>query len=251
MRHAWNDFLNAPELADLWGRKVNDETAAAFDLDGFIRNKVHYPKSQRHHAACHQAISLPVVAAPSPGIRMARQTADGTTVHQLLEVNMGTYCGIAMNEGKIDWKQSLIRPELVGKRGTPSNFRLSARENGQAMLKFTEWRQLVKNRVFTLWMSPSTDTRRRIRIETSFANFCAWLQAEGVKASESPLQLEYAYAVKGVKLPDFFPVNDPMILNKVKDKITLERCGETVVFSYTTQNVTNAMNVAFETAPAA
>ena len=245
----WQSYLDSPELSDKWGRAVKDVTT--FDIDEFLQKKAGIKGGKSKHSPYKAVVSLPVVATPSPGIRMDRRTIGGTVIHQLLEVERsGPYVGIAMNEdGSIDWKQPLLRPELIGKRGTPLNFRQSLFREGQKVLKFTETRSLYKDEQLSVSMSPATDSRRRVRITTDFKTFRNWLAVEGVKnVPETPLDLCADYAAgKWSHIEEFFP-KQASLLNRPKDKIAVESCGERVTFSYISRSVTQAMNEAYSAA---
>ncbi len=245
-RAQWNEFFDAPQLQDKWGKKLSD--CEGFDLDAFLVSKTTAEGEKRAHAPYRDLVSLPVVQGPSFGVRIERSNYfNHRTVWQLQDVKGAPFTAIAAEEGKIAWDTPLMRSCLLSKHSTPSRFDVAVDNGIREAVKLTERRRVATGPTGTADMAIDSDSRRKLWITTDFETFRRWLQAEGFEElPDSPQELKGEYAAKKwVAISTFFP-DLAQVMNQPRGKIYLENCGTQVSFFYKSQNLVKSMNTAFE-----
>ncbi len=245
----WNEYFDLPELSDKWGRKLDDVLADEpdFNLDAVLRAKAGVKAQDRAHAPVRQVVSLPVVQAPSRGVRFERSSWDGKSVHQLLDADSGPYKGFSVaSDGKVLWDAPLWVPALVGKRGTPNNY-ANKLYRGQPYVRFDAWRQVDKSDV-GLEMAPSSASRRFVRGRLAFDAFKQWLAAEGVETvPQSPKEIAAEYVCGWKHIGDFFGPLEA-VMNKPRKKLLIESAGKVVRFAFEVATANKAMEEAYNKA---
>jgi CRISPR system subtype II-B RNA-guided endonuclease Cas9/Csx12 len=229
---AWMSLLRNPKLTGCLGGTLDDFdlTACLAGIRGTDR------KRDIQHARCRRIFSLPMVEAPSGGVRILRRSILGEKVFQTNSAN-AKFIGYRANGKKVQWKAPVLHPTFTTKNLTVLKEKYRASEDG--FISLSQWRRVSDSFGVQIDMAPGSDGRRYIRVRINWPTFVDWVN---VKKLKTPMDLKESIKAD---FTDKVPAELKDILGKPRSAFFIEEVGEIVQFRYIVVNSNDEMNRAY------
>jgi hypothetical protein len=229
---AWMSLLRNPKLTECLGSTLDDFdlTACLAGIRGTDR------KRDIQHARCRRVFSLPMVEAPSGGVRILRKSILGEKVFQTNSAN-AKFIGYRANGKKVQWKAPVLHPTFTTKNLTVLKEKYRASEDG--FISLSQWRRVSDSFGVQIDMAPGSDGRRYIRVRINWPTFVDWVN---VKKLKTPMELKDSIKAD---FTDKIPKELKNILGKPRSELFIEEVGEIVQFRYIVVNSNDEMNRAY------
>ena len=210
--------------------------------------------SKLKHKTVKQALSLPIVSAPSGGIRIKRKDLNKKDIYQLVAANTPATAisqGFPIdNEKRIDWGKTVNMSIYSQDRLTSIDLD-TCDPNENAYVSMDTVVEVYRTDIITIKMSPGTKDRRIIYIDQSFEDFRICLNKPNLlsyfdlsneislnKDECKKFGMELSKLIDG-KINCGIPRNGKLILLSIGNKIS---------YYYKVESSNAKMNLAFESA---
>ena len=241
---AWKKV--ADKLEDVLDKKVDRSIAIDLIRSRFLNRKL----SPLEHKIVKQVFSLPIIDAPSGGIRIKRKNSEQKVIYQLLAANTPETVlskGFPVNaSGEILWKKSIdvdcyVDDNLTRTKSNSCDYDI--------YVNMDEKRVVYQSEDIVVQISPGTIDRRYIFVEQDFQSFNICM---GNKF-KSPLDLNSEYKFDRAQLNEFLLklkeyIDDDVEIGVPRSGIKISSIGKTINYFYSVETSNAKMNKAFASA---
>lgn len=239
----YNEFKIIKRDLDLFLEKDPDAKREDFFETFNKTTKNKKANSALEHRKCKRNYSIPVISAPSGGIRVKRKTASSDYVYQLIAANTPDTSinqGVILENNQIDFEKKAVFVDIYTEKNIVfSPYKSSrAKASHKDFLPMDERILLVDNENIKVEASLSTADRRKVFVTVSFDEFNIGLKNK----FSSYLDLKEEYTLKD-NCSDLFEYLESLIddkninISKPRNKkISFTVIGKTLCFSYNTDS---------------
>ena len=239
----YNEFKIIKRDLDLFLEKDPDAKREDFFETFNKTTKNKKANSALEHRKCKRNYSIPVISAPSGGIRVKRKTASSDYVYQLIAANTPDTSinqGVILENNQIDFEKKAVFVDIYTEKNIVfSPYKSSrAKASHKDFLSMDERILLVDNENIKVEASLSTADRRKVFVTVSFDEFNIGLKNK----FSSYLDLKEEYTLKD-NCSDLFEYLESLIddkninISKPRNKkISFTVIGKTLCFSYNTDS---------------
>ena len=200
--------------------------------------------SNLKHKKAKRVSSLPIIDAPSGGIRIRRRNLDKTPIYQTVAANTPVTVlskGFLVEKkngiAKVDWKSPITVDSYIG---TNLTFSDGNPISSNDFVKMDEKRIIYRDHETLLMMSPGTEGRRYIFAEQSFEKFneclsnryASYFDIDSEIAIEEPKEFSTKLGIAIAGIP--------------RGTLKISSIGKTIKYNYTVVSSNTAMNKAYD-----
>lgn len=166
-KNEWEGIVST--FKDLLGKQVKDGNEK-----NIINERLNLRRkntSALKHKGTKRVFSLPIIDGPSGGIRIRRKSFNNQDIYQMVTAGSAKSKGFSVKNGKVSWDDFVMIDTYISNNLTPADLSGSY---SNSFIPMDEERLVFKDDSLSIFMSPSTEDRRMIRIIQSFDdfNFC-------------------------------------------------------------------------------
>lgn len=166
-KNEWEGIVST--FKDLLGKQVKDGNEK-----NIINERLNLRRkntSALKHKGTKRVFSLPIIDGPSGGIRIRRKSFNNQDIYQMVTAGSAKSKGFSVKNGKVSWDDFVMIDTYIRNNLTPADLSGSY---SNSFIPMDEERLVFKDDSLSIFMSPSTEDRRMIRIIQSFDdfNFC-------------------------------------------------------------------------------
>lgn len=239
----WKDI--ASKFGDLLGKQVKD----GLDIINERLNLRKKNTSALKHKGTKRVFSLPIIDGPSGGIRISRKSFNNNEVYQMVAANTPDTVlskGFSVRDGKVSWNDAVMVDSYIGKNLTTVDKTVS---NSNCFVPMDEERLVFKDDSLSIFMSPSSEGRRMIRIIQSFDDFNFCLGHKFKSPLDMPSDMTLASNGNCHELDNLISKINKDFIGKPRDgKIKLLSIGNKVCYWYQVASSNKKMQEVFDNA---
>lgn len=239
----WKDI--ASKFGDLLGKQVKD----GLDIINERLNLRKKNTSALKHKGTKRVFSLPIIDGPSGGIRISRKSFNNNEVYQMVAANTPDTVlskGFSVRDGKVSWNDAVMVDSYIGKNLTTVDKAVS---NSNCFVPMDEERLVFKDDSLSIFMSPSSEGRRMIRIIQSFDDFNFCLGHKFKSPLDMPSDMTLASNGNCHELDNLISKINKDFIGKPRDgKIKLLSIGNKVCYWYQVASSNKKMQEVFDNA---
>lgn len=166
-KNEWEGIVST--FKDLLGKQVKDGNEK-----NIINERLNLRRkntSALKHKGTKRGFSLPIIDGPSGGIRIRCKSFNNQDIYQMVTAGSAKSKGFSVKNGKVSWDDFVMIDTYISNNLTPADLSGSY---SNSFIPMDEERLVFKDDSLSIFMSPSTEDRRMIRIIQSFDdfNFC-------------------------------------------------------------------------------
>lgn len=199
------------------------------------------------HKGTRRVFSLPVISTPSGGIRIRRQSFDNKDVYQMVAANTPETVlskGFSIQNGKVSWSDTVMVDSYIGKNLTAVDKAVTVSD---CFVPMEEERLVFKDDSLSIFMSPSSEGRRMIRIVQSFDDFNSCLGDKFKSPLDMPSDMTLASNDSCHDLDNLLSKINKDFTGKPRDgKIKLLTIGNKVCYWYQVASSNKKMQEVFD-----
>jgi CRISPR system subtype II-B RNA-guided endonuclease Cas9/Csx12 len=238
---AKNEWSNlAEKFSDVLGSNNEDGLEI---LNGRM-NLSQKEASSLQHKKAKRVSSLPIIDAPSGGVRIRRRNLDKTPIYQTVAANTPSTVlskGFLLERkngiAKVDWKKPITMDSYIGKNLTFSD---GTPISSNDFVTMDEKRIIYRDHETIIMMSPGTEGRRNIFVEQNFEKFneCvsniygSYLDIDSEITLDDPKVFSTKLGIDIAGIP--------------RGTIKISSIGKTIKYYYTVVSSNTAMNKAYD-----
>lgn len=239
----WESVVS--KFNDLLGKKVENGLDIFYERLNLKKKNT----SALKHKGTRRVFSLPVISTPSGGIRIRRQSFDNKEVYQMVAANTPETVlskGFLIQKGKVSWSETVMVDSYIGKNLTSVD---KAVTSSNCFVPMDEERLVFKDDSLSIFMSPSSEGRRMIRIVQSFDDFNSCLGNKYKSPLDMPSDMILASNDSCHDLDNLLAKINKDFIGKPRDgKIKLLSIGNKVCYWYQVASSNKKMQEVFDNA---